>query len=312
VNHRFRFQRRPDLRVLPSDGSHPALLTEGICDANIDAANPGDIRVALWREWQAMLADLTGVGPVWSIVRNAHATLAVFGDYPRLTFAADQQTALARRGESALTCHFRAWQRAEAFDSGCRCGRLYGLEIANGLGEPFHRVCLAKGTALDPFIEWTQMHQATGLEEDDDDVPPIDRGRFHPQSFRRIPGTLEVPLHRLRTVLIHAAQREISLVAGVVSEGLTQTTRLDVVRASEAHGQLILNARARSLYIESQPTGSLLAEPATLEGEPIWRLLLINGDEHCLLHLQSGIDGRAAWNQLIREFVLCSSIPAQD
>jgi hypothetical protein len=306
MNHRFRFQRGADLRVLPSNGPRPALLTEGICDANIDAANPGDIRVALWREWQAMLGDLTGVGPVWSIVRNVHATLAVLGDYPRLTFAADQRTALARRGESALTCHFRAWQKAEAFDSGCRCGRLYGLEIAGALGEPFHRVCLAKGTALDPFIEWTQMHQATGLE-DDDDVPPIDRGRFHPQSFRRIPGTLEVPLHGLRTVLIHAAQREISLVASVASEGLTQTERLDVVRASEAHGQLILNARERSLYIDSELTGRLLAEPATLEGEPVWRLSLIDGDEHRLLHLQSGIDGRAAWNQLIREFMLCSS-----
>jgi hypothetical protein len=306
MNHRFRFHRLADLRALPSRNHAPTLLTEGICDANIDAENPGNIRVTLWREWQAMLADLTGIGPVWSIVRNQSATLAVLGAYPALTFARDNQSALARRGDSALACHFRAWARAEAFDSGCRCGRLYGFEIANGLGEPFHRICLAKGTPLDPFIEWTQLHQATGLE-DDDEALPTDHGRFHPQAFRRIPGTLEVPVARLRNGLVRAAQREIPLVAAVASEGVTQAARLDIGRASEAAGQLVLVGNECSLYVDAEPTGTLLAEPATLEGEPVWRLSLIDGNEHRLLHLQSTVDSRAAWNQLIREFVLCSS-----
>ena len=308
MNHRFRFHRRADLRAIPSQQHTPTLLTEGICDANVDAENPGDIRVNLWREWQAMLGDLTTVGSVWSIVRNSYATLAVLGAYPELTFARDNQSALARSGDNALACHFRAWHRAEAFDSGCRCGRLYGLEIANGLGEPFHRICLAKGTALDPFIEWTQLHQATGLEDDDEPVP-TDHGRFHPQAFRRIQGTLEVPIERLRNVLVRAAQREIPLVAGVASEGVTQAARLDIGRASETHGQLVLVAPQASLYVDSEPAGTLLAEPATLEGEPVWRLTLIDANEHRLLHLQSTVDSRTAWNQLIREFVLCSTSP---
>ena len=310
MNHRFRYGRRADLRALQGKPTAATLLTEGVCDANINAENPGNIRVTLWREWQAMLGDLTGIGPVWSIVRNPSATLAVLGTYPDLTFARDQQSALARRGDNALACHFLAWHRAEAFDSGCRCGRLYGLEIANGLGEPFHRICLAKGTPLEPFIEWTQMHQATGLE-DDDDAPTIDQGRSilhpHPQAFRRIQGTLAVPVARLRNVLVRAAQREVPLLASVASEGVTQSARLDISRASEAHGQLVLVANACSLYIDAEPEGTLLAEPATLEGEPIWRLSLIDANDHRLLHLQSSVDGREAWNQLVREFVLCSS-----
>jgi hypothetical protein len=102
MNHRYRFHRRADLRALQGKRSAATLLTEGICDANIDADNPGDIRVTLWREWQAMLADLTGIGPVWSIVLNASATLAVLGAYPGLAFARDNQSALARRGDNAL------------------------------------------------------------------------------------------------------------------------------------------------------------------------------------------------------------------
>ncbi len=35
-----------------------------------DTTQTGMVRVALWREWQSMLADLENVGKVWSIVRN--------------------------------------------------------------------------------------------------------------------------------------------------------------------------------------------------------------------------------------------------
>jgi putative heme degradation protein len=307
MNHQSRFNGSADLSVLQSNGAGRGLLTEGIFDANIHAEDPGDIRVHLWREWQTMLADLTRVGPVWSIVRNAHATLAVLGDYPELTFAADNQSAVARRfGGSGLACHFRAWQNAEAFDSGCHCGRIYGVEIVDRLGEPLHRICLARDTALARFVQWTQMHQATGLEENEDALP-ADHGRFHPQSFPRSPGTLEVPLSRLRTVLIQAAQREIPLMAGVANEGITQSARIDVVRASEAQGQLVLSGNSRSLYIDTDPTGSLLAEAVAIEGESIWRLSLVDSDGRRLLHLQPGIDGRAPWHRLIREFVFCSS-----
>lgn len=307
MNPRFHFHRGARAGSLQPGRSGQSLLTEGLFDANIDAANPDHIRVSLWREWKAMLADLANVGPVWSIVRNEHCTLAVQGDYPRLSFTRDQQSALARAGENSLACHFRAWRQAAAFDSACCCGRLYGIEIENGLGQVFHRICLAKGTALDPFIAWTEMHQATGLEDDDEAVP-LDEGRFHPQSFRRCPGTLEVPLDRLRKALIHAARRGVPLVAGVTSEGTTQTARIDITRASEVRGQLVLSGHGCSLYVDAEATGTLLVEPATLEGDPIWRLSLIDTDEHRLLHLQSGLDGRAAWNQLVREFVLCSSI----
>ena len=306
MHHSFRSRGGFDFDALPSSRSGQSLLSEGIFDSNIDTSTPGHIRVALWHEWRAMLSDLTDLGPVWSIVRNGQCTLAAHGDYPKLTFAPDQQSAIASQGDYSLVCHFRAWRQAAAVDSGCHCGRIYGVEIENGLGQVFHRICLARGTALDPFIEWTQMHQATGLEEDEDTVP-LDQGRFHPQSFRLSPGTLEVSPHRLRTVLIHAAQREIPLLADVASEGITQTARIDVLRASEAQGQLVLSGDHCSLYVTSESTGSLFAESANLEGETMWRLSLVDPDGRRLMHLQSGVDGRDDWNKLIREFVLCSS-----
>jgi len=77
VNHPFRSHRSLSLE---SSRSEKSLLTEGIFDANVDTTMPGSIRVALWREWRAMLDDLRGVGPVWSIVRNGHCVLAVHGD----------------------------------------------------------------------------------------------------------------------------------------------------------------------------------------------------------------------------------------
>jgi hypothetical protein len=305
MKNRFRFQGDLGLALQKSTSGAKGLVTEGIFDSNIDESEPGNIRIALWREWRAMLDDLRSVGPVWSIVRNGHCVLAVHGDYPKLAFASDEQSAIARNGDSSLNCHFRTWRHAVAFDTGCCCGRLYGVEIGNNLGQIFHRICLAKDTALNPLIEWAQMHQATGLE-DDDDALPVDEGRFHPQSFRRLPGTLEVPLDRLRLALIHAAQREIPLIAGVASEGTIQTARIDISRTSETSGWLLFSGNKRSLYVESEPTGSLLLEPATLEGEPAWRLSLVDNHDHRLLHLQSSVDGRPAWNQLIREFVLCA------
>ncbi len=306
-NHRFRSRNISDLGLRPADPTPVGLLTEGILDANIDTGTPGSTRVALWREWQGMLADLHSVGPVWSIVRNGHCVLAVQGDYPQLSFSPDQQAALARDGDHALTCHFRAWRQATAFESGCCCGRLYGVEIANGDGQIFHRVCLTPGSDHGAFVEWTQMHQATGLEDEPDEATPLDQGRFHPQSYARHPGTLEAPLPRLRTVLIQAAQREISLAAGVTSEGSTQSARIDITRASEAQGWLVLSGQGRSLYVEAEPEGSLLAEPVSVEGESSWRLSLIDADDRRLLHLQSGSEDRSAWNQLVRECVFCSS-----
>ena len=125
--------------------------------------------------------------------------------------------------------------------------------------------------------------------------------------FRRLPGTLEVPVDRLRLVLLHAAQREIPLVTAVASEGTIQAARIDITRASETNGWLLLSGKQRSLYVESEPTGSLLLEPATIEGESAWKLSLVDAEDRRLLHVQSSVDGRAAWNQLIREFVLCTA-----
>jgi len=287
----------------------PRLITEGILDANVDASKRGSIRVALWHEWQGMLSDLRAVGPVWSMVRNSMGILAVEDEYPALTFSRDQQAAHAGHLASSLTCHFRGWHRAAAFESGCCCGRLYGLEILNGADEVVHRVCLADGASLEGFIEWTQMHQATGFEGDCAPSRLVDEGRFHPQSYRRSPGTLEVPADRLRTALIHAAQREIPLIAGVTSEGATQTARLEIHKASEAHGWLVLAGPARSLYVSAEPTGTLLAEPTSPDGETGWQLSLIDAKDHRLIHLRGTADDRPAWNQLVREFVLCSSMP---
>jgi putative heme degradation protein len=310
-NHRHRFSCVASLGLSDSRTKTrtPRLITEGILDANVDASTPGSVRVALWHEWQGMLSDLRAVGPVWSMVRNSHSILAVEEEYPALTFSTDQQAAHARHASASLTCHFRAWHRAAAFESGCCCGRIYGFEIHNDLGKTVHRVCLAEGASLEGFIEWTQMHQATGLEEDCTPALAVDEGRFHPQAFRRHPGALEVPVDRLRTALIHAAQREIPLVAGVTSEGATQTARLEIQKASEAHGWLVLSGPGRSFYVNAEPTGTLLAEPASHDGETHWQLSLIDGNDHRLLHVCGTADDCPAWNQLVREFVLCSSMP---
>ena len=294
--------------LVPARRGDPAssLLAEGILDANVDTSDANMIRIALWREWQTMLADIRDVGAVWSIVRNEQSVLAVAGDYPKLTFSKDQQAANGREGNTTLTCHFRAWRCAAAFESDCCCGKLRGVEITNG-EEVVHRICLARDAALDSFIEWTRMHQATGLEEDGA-AALADEGRFHPQSFRRHPGTLEVPAERLRTALIHAAQREIPLIASVASEGATQTTRLDITQASESRGWLVLSGEGRSLYVDAAPIGSLLVEPTSTEGESDLRLSLTNANDHRFLHLRGAADDRPAWNQLVREFVLCSTI----
>jgi putative heme degradation protein len=291
---------------LESSRSEKSLLTEGIFDANVDTTMPGSIRVALWREWRAMLDDLRGVGPLWSIVRNGHCVLAVYGDYPQLTFSSDQQVAKACDCESSLSCYLSAWRQAVAFDSGCCFGRTYGLEIENAFGEIFHRVCLAKNADLAPFMEWTQMHQATGLETEEaiEGITTHEQENFWPLSGASRPGTLEVSPNLLRTVLITAAQREIPLIAAVATEGISQVSRIEVLRASEANGWLALSGNQRCLYVESEPRGSLLLEPASSEGEVIWRLSLLDPDGHSLMRVQPAVDGRAAWSHLIWESVL--------
>jgi putative heme degradation protein len=135
--------------------------------SNIDTATPGSVRIALWREWRAMLEDLHAVGPMWSIVRNSQCVLAVQSVYPKLTFSADQLSAGACDGDRSLTYYLPAWKQAVAFDCDCHCGRTHGLEIENMAGEVFHRICLAKGTDLTQFGDWIRMHQATGLEADE-------------------------------------------------------------------------------------------------------------------------------------------------
>jgi putative heme degradation protein len=258
-----------------------------------------------------MLEDLRRVGPVWNIVRNGHCVLAVQSVYPELTFSPDQRSASACNGERSLDYHLMAWKQAVAFDSECGCGRTYGLEIRNLQGEVGHRICLAKGNNIKPFSEWIQMHQATGLETEESGEG-IDARKEEPfLSLPAIlpPGTLEFSPELLRTVLITAAQREIQLIATVASEGISQTARLDVQRASEAHGWLVLSGRQRSLYVESQPTGTLYLEPGQLEGESLWRLSLTDGKNHRLLRLQAGVDSRSAWNQLVREIILSSPGP---
>ncbi len=259
-----------------------------------------------------MLDDLRGMGSVWSIVRNGHCVLAVQGEYPKLIFSSDQQAANACNGESSLRCDLPAWRQAVAFDSGCCCGRTYGLEIENAWGEVFHRVCLAKGVDLAPFVEWTQMHQAIGLETDE----TIEGSTIHEQenfwtlSAASRPGTLEIAPQLLRSVLITAAQREIPLIAGVATEGISQASRIDIVRASEANGWLVLSGNQRCLYVESEPRGSLLLEPASSEGESIWRLALLDPDGHRLMRVQPAADGRSSWGHLIWESVLRHRHPA--
>jgi len=256
-----------------------------------------------------MLGDLRSLGPVWSIVRNRHCVLAMQGVYPELTFSTDQKSAGVCNGDRSLMYYLPAWKQAVAFDCHCPCGRTYGLEFENTDGEVFHRICLAKGTDLRGFAEWIQMHQATGLEEgeidgerDAEELSPY----LPPFKASFPPGTLQFSAELLRTVIITTAQREIPLIASVANEGISQTMRLEVHRASEAHGWLALSGKDRSLYVESMPQGALHLEPGNIEGEPLWRLSLTDPRGHRLMRLQSGVDGREEWNQLIREIVLCS------
>jgi len=256
-----------------------------------------------------MLEDLRKVGPMWSIVRNSQCVLAVQSVYPQLTFSTDQQSAGACDSDRSLTYYLPVWKRAVAFDCDCHCGRTHGLEIENIDGEVFHRICLAKGTDLTHFADWIRMHQATGLEADEiaetlefEESSPY----MPPVRVEFAPGTLQVSSELLRTVLITAAQREIQLIASAANEGISQTARIDILRASEAHGWLVLSGKDRSLYVESAPSGSLYLEPGNLEGEQLWRLSLTDEQGNRTMRLQAGVDGRTAWNQLIREVVLCS------
>jgi hypothetical protein len=309
VKHRFRGHRGFDLGAPRSGRPGKSPLTDGVLASNIDTATPGSVRIALWREWRAMLDDLRNVGPVWSIVRNRQCVLAVQSVYPELTFSADQQSAGACDGDRSLTYYLPAWQQATAFDCDCHCGRTHGLEIENTEGETFHRICLAKGTDLTQFADWIRLHQATGLEADEiaealDIQEPSPY--LSPIAGGFPPGTLQFPPHLLRSVMITAAQREIQLIASAANDGISQTARLDVLRASEAHGWLVLSGKNRSLYVESAPTGTLYLEPGNLEGESLWRLSLVDARGQRVMRLQSGVDGRASWNQLIREVVLSS------
>jgi len=301
MKNRFRFNR--GLGLQDPDQSDPGLLTEGILDANVETTPAGDIRVKLWHEWRAMLDDLRKIGPVWTMVRNGQSVLAVQGEYPELVYSADQQSAGTCDGERSLTYHFPAWHQAVAFDSNCYCGRIHGLEIENRRDEAFHRICLTKGSNHATFAEWVQMHQATGLETEG----PAAKAKILSPFFSTAlsPGTIQFTPELLRTVLITAAQREIQLIVRVANEGMSQTARIDVDRASEAHGWLALSGTGRSLYVTSEPAGALHLEPGTLEGESLWRLSLVGQDNRCLMRLQAGVDSREAWNQLIREIVLC-------
>jgi hypothetical protein len=246
---------------------------------------------------------------MWSIVRNSQCVLAVQSAYPELTFSADQLSAGACDGDRSLTYYLPAWKQAVAFDCDCHCGRTHGLEIENMDGEVFHRICLAKGTDLTQFGDWIRMHQATGLEADEiaEAFDVLETSPYLPPIHAEfVPGTLQFSSELLRTVMITAAQREIQLIADATNEGISQTARIDVLRASEAQGWLVLSGKDRSLYVESALTGSLYLEPGHLEGEQLWRLSLTDARGYRVMRLQSGVDGRARWNQLIREVVLCS------
>ncbi len=160
--HRFLLHRDYNLGLKKSDRSHLSLFTDVIFDFNNDTSIPGGVSVAFWSEWQAMLEDLRKVGPVWRLLRASHCALAVQGDYPGLTYSADGLAAKAANEDGAMICHFKNWRNAIAFDSSCCCGRKYGVEIKNDRGEVFHRICLSRGTDVASFVEWVQVHQATG------------------------------------------------------------------------------------------------------------------------------------------------------
>jgi len=308
MKHRFRHHRGLDLGGPRKGRPGKSPLTDGVLASNIDTEGTDSIRIALWREWRAMLEDLRHLGPIWSIVRNEDCVLAVQSVYPDLTFSPDLKTAGSCDGDRSLSYFMPAWKQAVAFDCQSHCGRTHGLEIENIEGEVFHRICLAKGNDPGLFAEWIRMHQATGLEADeiDGETEVAMPSPYLPSSVPAFaPGTLQFSADLLRTVMITATQREIPLIASVSNEGINQTARLTVERASEAQGWLVLSCKDRSLYVKSAAEGSLFLEPGNLEGEQLWRLSLIDAEGQRSLRLQAGVDGREEWNQLIREFVIC-------
>lgn len=299
MHHHSRLHHRFELGLPSPDRCRKSLLTEGIFTSNIDVSQPDCVRVALWREWRTMLGGLPDIGPVWRMTRNGHAVLVMQDLYPHLTFSANEQGAEASQGDTLMSCHFRAWRKATAFDSGCACGRIYGFEVENAEGDVFHRVCLAKGTGVTPFLEWTQVHQATGLELDDESPQAA-----IPRVPTATPGTLDLSPHLLRVILIMAAQREIPIVAAVTAEGMTQSARIEIEQAVENQGWLVLSGSRRSLYVESESRAWLQAAPKTLEGESVWTLSLLRPDGGRLLFLHGDPDHREAWNRLIREMMI--------
>lgn len=291
---------------LKSGRSNQSLLTDGIFDFNIDASAEGNIRIALWPEWRAMLDDLRDIGPVWRLVRANHCALAVEGNYPMLAYSANGSAAMVVNPDGSMHYDFKNWRQAVAFDSGCCCGRKYGFEIANSRGEIFYRVCLARGTGITSFVEWVQAHQATGLEiergHDEDDF--CAQESFVAMPLAIVPGTLDVSPYLLRTVLLSAANREIPLEITVAEEGMTQSAHIEMERATENQGWMIFSGPRRILYVESEPVGTLRAETRTVEGESIWTLSLMDAHGQVCLRVHTGTEHRSAWNSLIREQVL--------
>jgi putative heme degradation protein len=299
MKNRFRWHDDLGLGTKKSLPARESLLTEGIFAANIDGGTPGSIRVALWREWPAMLDDLRGVGPVWSIVRNHHCVLAVEDIIPKISVSSNGNWGWGSRHDHRIRCHFPSWRKAVAFDSGCRCGKTYGLETENMAGEIFHRVCMPTGNDLYAFAEWVQVHQATGLETEDEEQESMPMPALSKISH----GRMRLSPLFLRIILITAAERGIPFLVEVNGKGMSQAARIAPSKAEETQGWLILSGDKRSLYVASEPYGSLLLDQAIINGEAAWSLSLVDPWGEHLLSLKPEPANRAAWNQLVQQFV---------
>ena len=294
MHRRFRFPR-------PRSGT-ASLLANGVRPRAI-AAGPGPgnaVRVALRTPpaWDELLGDLAGIGPVWRITRNRHASLGLRedGGYPRLHFSPNGLLAVDAAG--SLAADFSAWGRAWAVEATPPCGhRVHAAEFEDARGDVFHKVCLPGNVPPARFAAWARAWQADGIAEVPCAAAPREPGPVPP-------GTLHLAGALLRDIVLSAAEAGIALRAAVHADGLSQRGEIRPAQATESGGWLRLLGDGAALFVEAEPDGLLRVEPQPVEGEAGWSVALVHPDGRRWLELAAGPDDLRAWNSLVSDRLL--------
>lgn len=144
-------------------------LLANVAAENVSDGKNGEIRIALGKDWFAMLDDLRAVGSVLSITRNTHAVIGRGGLVPELDFSRDYTSAGDRAGE--FDFEFSYWQRAQAVHTRTENGNVYSIEWLDAQGCVHHKTCLTTEANLNRFVDWVTQYQNFDPEWEDSSAP---------------------------------------------------------------------------------------------------------------------------------------------